>query len=298
MAELKAAYARMGSRGGEGQAGDDERLTVRAAHAKAAIPHAGRTLGRRTAATRRAPPPSLPPPLAWHRSMTIESQRLDETGTCPLPVQSTSAWVHRCAKRMLSSTRARPVRGDAHRRRHGADHALAVDASRSRRRGDLRAYGRTKRRRRSHPGRCRTSERSPIAAARSPSVGKELQNRRRRPICRHDDPSHGALAVGRTLCSHLPRSCRRRRACSRPGDSADRVVARAKLRGDERGDENEARGRPATPRRQAARRSSEDPGPVEPDQRARPADLPSPRQALTRSARRGQRDADRAARNE
>ena len=35
--------------------------------------------------------------------------------------------------------RARSPRGDAHRRRHGADHALADDASRSRRRSDLRA---------------------------------------------------------------------------------------------------------------------------------------------------------------
>jgi len=34
--------------------------------------------------------------------MTTESQRLDEAGTCAAHVHvSTSAWVHRCARRML-----------------------------------------------------------------------------------------------------------------------------------------------------------------------------------------------------
>ena len=212
--------------------------------------------------------------------MIIEPQPKDEAGRSPLHVHSTSAWVHRCAKRMLElDPELDPVAA-----MHTVDDMARITRWRSMPPEAV-----------AEAIYARAADEAPISfdipsdvehlsARRSgrrkwPSGREALQNRRRRPICRHDDHSHAALAAGRTcLCGRPPRSSRRRRSCAFRRDS---IVAGGK----HSGDESEAGGRPTTPRRQAAWRGSQGERSAEPDQRGlQPADLSSLRQALTSSA--------------
>ena len=142
MRELPAAYERMGSRHGARQARDDQRLTRRAARREGGNSARWAALGRRTAATRR-PRRRLAfrRSPAWQRSMTTEPLRLDEAGASLFPPRQHDERVGASLREAHARARsgARPARCDAHRRRHGDELALAVDAAGGGRRGALRA---------------------------------------------------------------------------------------------------------------------------------------------------------------